>query len=436
MNSKRPLEPFSHARGAAKGRRGQAVVVASALYLVTLRPVRGEDRAGLDFLWYQEERGRIEVWGPSFFAEKEIAPWLNLRLEGVYNAISGATPTGEPAGRRTTTIEVRESSTTRSTVSKKVFHTVSGPSGTTRKVATTETQAVSNTVTTVRKETIVLADHEHLPTQEISDEREGVNALLSAKLGPGVLGVNLAYSTERDYESLAGALKWTQEFNKKNTVLDAGIAYAHDEADLFTRPGSAGKDSVDFHLGLSQVIDRRTVVDFNATLGSASGYLDDQYKVVLLGNDVVPENRPSYRRRGTLGVDVKRYIEPLGASIEAGYRFGSDTFGVTSNTASVTWRQKLGEGWLLSVGGRAYWQSAGDFYAVSFTGNPDHYSSDYRLSALRSFSLETRLTWKAKENLSLSLGYERYEMHGRDHLTSAEAYPTANVFTAGAQLWF
>jgi hypothetical protein len=411
-------------------------VVAAALYFVTLRPVRGEDRAGLDFLWYTETRGRIEVWGPSFFAEKEIAPWLNLRLEGVYNAVSGATPTGEPAGRRTTEIEMREVSTTTNTVSRKVFHTVSGPSGTTRTVATTETKPVNNTVTTVRKETIVLADHQHLPTQEISDEREGLNALLSAKLGPGLLGLNLAYSTERDYESFAGALKWTQEFNKKNTVLDAGFAYAHDEADLFTRPGTAGKDTVDFHVGLSQVVDRQTVLDFNASLSSASGYLDDQYKVVLLGNDVIPESRPTYRRRGTLGVDVKRYIAPLGASIEAGYRFGSDTFGITSNTVSVTWRQKLGEAWTLSIGGRAYWQSAADFYAVSFAGNPDHYSADYRLSSLRSFSLETRVTWKVRENMSLSVGYERYEMQGTDHLTSAEAYPKANVFTAGAQLWF
>ena len=435
MNSKRPLETFSRARDAANSRKWQAVVVASALYLVTSRPVRGEDRAGLDFLWYAEERGRIEVWGPSFFAEKEMTPWLNLRLEGVYNAVSGATPTGEPAGRRTTEIEVRESSTTTSTVSKKVFHTVSGPSGPQRTVATT-TAPVSHTVTTVRKETILLADHEHLPTQEISDEREGVNALLSAKLGPGVLGLNFAYSTERDYESSAVALKWTQEFNKKNTVLDAGIAYAHDEADLFTRPGSAGKDTVDLHLGLSQVLDRQTVLGFNASLSTANGYLDDQYKVVLLGDDVIPESRPSHRKRGTLGVDIKRYIEPLGASVEAGYRFGSDTFGITSHTASVTWRQKLGEAWTLSVGGRAYWQSAADFYAVSFTGDPDHYSSDYRLSSLRSFSVETRVTWKVRENLSLSVGYERYEMQGRDHLTSAEAYPKANVFTAGGQLWF
>ena len=58
------------------------------------------------------------------------------------------------------------------------------------------------------------------------------------------------------------------------------------------------------------------------------------------------------------------------------------------------------------------------------------------LSSLYSLSGEARLEWKVRDNLAISATYQRYEMHGRDGVTSAEAYPKANVITAGIQLWF
>jgi hypothetical protein len=38
--------------------------------------------------------------------------------------------------------------------------------------------------------------------------------------------------------------------------------------------------------------------------------------------------------------------------------------------------------------------------------------------------------------LGLDLGYERYVMYGLDGITDASAYPSANVFTIGARIWF
>ena len=41
-----------------------------------------------------------------------------------------------------------------------------------------------------------------------------------------------------------------------------------------------------------------------------------------------------------------------------------------------------------------------------------------------------------KRWLQFDVGYHRYEMYGRDHVTSASAYPKANVVTAGLRVWF
>jgi hypothetical protein len=80
---------------------------------------------------------------------------------------------------------------------------------------------------------------------------------------------------------------------------------------------------------------------------------------------------------------------------------------------------------------------------VSFPGDPDsgagvprHYSSDYRLSELQSFTYGASLLWRLHENVHLDLGYKRYEMFGREGKTPKDAYPSANVFSLGLRVWF
>jgi len=64
------------------------------------------------------------------------------------------------------------------------------------------------------------------------------------------------------------------------------------------------------------------------------------------------------------------------------------------------------------------------------------YSSDFRLSALDSYSYGLKFVWKPSHWSELDIGYDRYEMHGRDGVTLASAYPTAGISTAGVKfLW-
>jgi hypothetical protein len=88
---------------------------------------------------------------------------------------------------------------------------------------------------------------------------------------------------------------------------------------------------------------------------------------------------------------------------------------------------------------RYYYQTAADFYATQF-GNyrhaPTYYSADYRLSELESFTAGLSVNWKVRSWLTIDAGYKRYIMRGLDGTTSQTAYPSANVFTIGARLWF
>ena len=130
----------------------------------------------------------------------------------------------------------------------------------------------------------------------------------------------------------------------------------------------------------------------------------------------------------------------------ASYRISNDSLGILSHWGTLVWRQKLGCLFIITTFGRYYRQSAADFYRLSFDadpsdpGNPNnaliprYYSSDYRLSQLRTLTYGLRTTVRVRSWLSLDAAYKRYEMRGLDGRTAASNYPKANVWTLGLRL--
>src|SRR6516165_9566249 len=74
----------------------QAIGTRVGLPLLGLSRLKAEDQAAYTHEYYKEHDNRVEVQSDSILAEKLVAPWLDLRIEGVYDAISGATPIGAP----------------------------------------------------------------------------------------------------------------------------------------------------------------------------------------------------------------------------------------------------------------------------------------------------------------------------------------------------
>ena len=60
------------------------------------------------------------------------------------------------------------------------------------------------------------------------------------------------------------------------------------------------------------------------------------------------------------------------------------------------------------------------------------YSSDYRLSALRTSNAALRLIWKPATWVQVDAAIEHYSMRGRDGVTPANASARATMFSFGA----
>jgi len=253
--------------------------------------------------------------------------------------------------------------------------------------------------------------------EEFKDTRAAVSVNwskpLENRLWKRSLGANL--SNEYDFTSLGVSGALSRDFNKRNTTVTAGLNYEMDSikpvggtplpfAPMFPVAGSkSGNDTedrtvTDVLFGVTQVINRRTIMQFNYNLSMASGYLNDPYKIIAtpVANAFVYENRPDSRTRHALFWQTK-YSLARGDVIDASYRFMTDDWGVVSNTLDLRYRAMLPDNWYLEPHLRWYGQGEADFYTEKLAVVPavgdtaTAYSADYRLGALTDTTFGARV---------------------------------------------
>ena len=437
IGTPRPREPKGRRRLRDQFARWGARV---GLPMLTLAQLRAEDQAGYRHESYREENSRIRVETDSFLVQKLLTPWLDLKATATYDAISGATPTGAPAADSFT---LHPTGTTLA---------IPGTSITTFKKAG-RVDAVSGASPAASAKSTPSSS---VPIATVTDLRQAFDVSAGLIYGPHRLTPEFSYSQESDYLSLSGALNYAWELNDKTTTLKAGWSYSADtivpNANTFiTRDQS--KNSDDFLLGVTQLLGPKTVFDFNVALGFAKGYFDDPYRGVVFSGELpspmntltlYQEKRPGTRNKQSAYVALTEAISPLDASVEVSYRYYHDSFDIHAHTVNLAWHQKVGSFLVLTPSARYYRQTAASFYGTIFPGDPvtnpsavpAYYSADYRLSELDAFTVGLQATVKIREWLALDLGYQRYVMNGLDGVTSASAYPSANIVTLGLRVWF
>ncbi len=376
---------------------GRCLLIALA-GLVPLRHARAEDTVSYKYQDYQEADGRIGVQVHSALIEKSIGETMNLKVTGIMDTIAGATPTGEPA---------------------------TTPGG-------------------------------QVPLSQLEEKRKGWTADFSKQIKHFKITFGAANSRESDYVSHGWSVNGQAEFNQKQTVVSLGVGSSGDDVRVFYQLPWERKEVLDFIVGLSQVVDARTLVSFNLTYSESWGYLSDPYKLVEKRVEVVPgvflrrtysENRPDSRVKWIALAAINRAYPDQNGALDASYRFHTDDYGITTSTVNLEWYQKIGEKFVLRPSVRALWQTAADFYHVTLsgttitptavpTGKGPHYSSDYRLSALNTLTYGLKGVWLVNSDWKIDAAVEKYDMHGRDDVTSDSAYPDALIFTVGASWTF
>ena len=322
------------------GRISQALAAATCTLLAGGGgSVQAADSGQLDItdLHYAEE-GRITVDEQVFSLKRDRKNGRSFTLKLYHDTITGATPNGaaDPA-------------------------TFTSPSG------------------TPYTDTLV----------QIKDERYAVTADWERELTRlEKVSYGYSYSTELDYDSLGASWKKERDTSNRMRTYTYGASLNYDliraeggiptglaPATDTTRYGSDNKVMADFLAGMTQVINRKTILQLNYSLGLSSGYLTDPYKFISVNDGSAKlqyEKRPNFRFGNSLyALLIYNHKDNV---IRASYRYYMDDWGILSHTLDLRW--------YVQPHIRHYSQSAASFYSYIFYGEyplTGYASSDYRL---------------------------------------------------------
>lgn len=374
----------------------QLALLLGAWFFLPARSSRAEGSVSYKYADYRESNDRIEVRSHYGLVEQTIGPDMRVRLNGVIDTIAGATPTGQPP------------------------ETPGGP----------------------------------VPLSTLHDRRKAWGAEFFRQFPRVGTTLGVANSRESDYVSTGWSLSTVTDFNQKNTQLLLGIAGTDDEIKVFYQTARAGKETVDLIAGVTQVLDPHTSVTLNLGYGHSRGFHADPYRLIQKHVEVFPgvvlprtfgENRPDERDKWTLYAALQRAFPAARGTAELNYRLFDDSFGTTAHTLELAWFQEVGARLIVRPACRYYQQTAADFYRIDLDGtdivpasrpDPDgpFFSADYRVSAFRSYTYGVKLIATLSDRWQLDASVERYEMRGRDSVTSPSVYPRALLVNLGLRL--
>jgi hypothetical protein len=335
-------------------------------------------------LLYAETDDRVSAVEPVFSATRNFEDGEVLNLKAAFDALTGASPNGATPS-----------------AAPQTFTTPSGNS-------TYTTDAGDAPIDDTFKDTRVALSASWLAP--INRDWEYNAAVYGSK--------------EYDYLSMGTSGGVKRYLNNKNTALNAGLSFSFDtiepEGDIAKPLAKMGFNDADFDatrdetsdsktiidalFGVTQVINRNTIMQFNYSVSMSDGYLSDPFKVLSVidddaasgnfggnvaegGNNIyLYEARPDSRIKHSLYWQTK-YALANGDVIDGSYRFMMDDWGINSHTFDFRYRWQLGSSYL-EPHFRYYMQSEADFYKRYITeteynaGGLKEATADYRLGDL------------------------------------------------------
>jgi hypothetical protein len=350
------------------------------------------------------EKDRVDAQEPTIKAQKTFADDSKLNLNLVLDTLTGASPSG------------------------------AAPSN------------VAQTFTTPSGAGFYEAPAGDLPLDDtFHDTRTQIGASWDAPIGRLMrYNVGLNISSEHDYQSTSVNGGLSYDFNKKNTTLAVGLSYAADSINpeggapiplsqmdivggtLVNKAGDETKDVIDMVLGVTQVIDARTIMQFNLSLSESSGYLNDPYKVVSIvdattgvpldvaSGGVIYEARPDSRSKQSIYWDTKHHTT-WGDTVDVSYRYMMDDWGINSHTIDMNYRWNFAEKMYLQPHVRWYTQTEADFYRHNLVDGevmPQEVSADYRLAEFDAITVGAKFGYLFTPDNELNFRVENYQQTG------------------------
>jgi hypothetical protein len=270
--------------------------------------------------------------------------------------------------------------------------------------------------------------------------------LLTSKAG-------LHISVEGDYTSAGASLAVEMDSKDKSRTLTLGVGTASDKVSRSNEQtpspltGSAAgvmfgvghKSTYDAMIGITKVINRRTVGMLNFTYSQSLGYHTDPYKVISVADDqddelgTLFEKRPDTRQRYIAYGKINHELPNSGHHISLSYRLHVDSWDLNSHTLEGSYSFPVLKTHKLEPFARLYQQQAANFHTrtLPYSGDPnitiDNYilpqefaSADARLAQMQSTTIGAKFRYMTSEKGSIDIRLAYYFREYKDSILTSD----------------
>ncbi len=399
-------------------------IITSSILITTV--LNAEDYVRVNYLQYSESDGRIQVSAPSFELNKDLGVDYTLNVKLISDSVSGATPIYTDSTSSASVNSSKANIISRDNDDGEDDDDDDSISG-----ASSNTTPDSNSGASSKANTSSSSSVPSKNKVEMKEDRIYGDVSLTTRLeNRDEITTSFSKSRESDYDSSSFSADYLFYIDSsKNRSLNIGLAYQLNEiliencsssnyaCEGITSGASAKKDATNIstELGLTQIIDDKSLGKFFIFYGKEEGYLSNpHYNVVRNYNgstaDFEKERRPDIR--SSYGFNTK-YIRAFTSKLSSNfrYRFYRDDWQITSHTFDINNYYEANEDLILGFGLRYYKQSEAEFFSDSIYHFTDqkYASHDDRLSAFDAKTYKTSIDIKYDEELSFNLSFNLYE---------------------------
>jgi opacity protein-like surface antigen len=191
--------------------------------------------------------------------------------------------------------------------------------------------------------------------------------------GNTTMRVGYTSSVESDFDAKTYSFSVSQDMFGDMTTLTLSYSLGDDLVGRFDDPAFEREiDRQHYGVGLTQILTRNLIATLNFETITDEGFLNNPYRSVryldsgsAIGYSYEPELYPNTRTSNAISVRAKYFLS-YRAALEGEYRFFTDTWDITSHTASVTYLHPMGP-WMFSVKYRYHDQTGAHFYRDIFS---------------------------------------------------------------------
>ena len=209
---------------------------------------------------------------------------------------------------------------------------------------------------------------------------------------------NLGYtnSEENDFSAKTIHFGISQDFFGDLTNMSMGYSRGNDEV------GKSGDSTFEeevvrqhYRFAISQIITKNMLMNVGWETITDQGFLGNPYRAIRYEDiaaarqfSYLDEKYPLTRTSSALAVDTIYYL-PYRASVHFRYRFFSDSWGISSHDALISYIHTFRDKWIVEANYRFYTQNGADFYndLFPFAESQNFYARDKELSSFKDHSI-------------------------------------------------